>query len=318
MVSVDDGRSYLVLPENLEVPEGLPAQITVIKKPLSSIYLAATGVMCHMDSLGVVQTITLSGAQEEDWYIDSAVEAMKNGSLLYGGKYSAPDYEMILEKKVQLAIENTMILHVPKVQESLESLGIPVFIDRSSYEEDPLGRLEWIRVYGLLTDRETEADSYFDQQKSIVEALDSAQFSGKKVAVFAVNSNHQIVTRKSKDYLARMVEQAGGEYLSPEDDMNSNSSQMTISVEAFFAYAQDADILIYNGTIQEAPTTIEQLIQIDKLFAQLEAVKEGQVWYTDKSLYQLSGKTGTIIQNLNEVICKQEKETSFFRRTQVR
>ena len=87
---------------------------------------------------------------------------------------------------------------------------------------------------------------------------------------------------------------------------------MTISVEAFFAYAKDADILIYNGTIQEAPATIEQLIKIDQLFAQFKAVQDIQVWYTDKSLYQLSGKTGTIIQNLNDVICRQEKETLFF------
>ena len=206
-----------------------------------------------------------------------------------------------------------MILHAPKVLERLEDLEIPVFIDRSSYENEPLGRLEWIRVYGLLADKEKEAGEFFDQQKSLVESLDKSGTSGKKVAVFSVNSNHQIVTRKGNDYLSKMIEQAGGEYLSPvENQEDMASTQMTISAEAFLAYAKEADILIYNGTIQNAPTTIDELTSVDKLFSQFDAVREGNVWYTDKALYQFAGKTGTIIENLNQVIMSQEKETEFF------
>lgn len=313
LIAVDDGRKYLILPEDVKCPDKLPAGTTVIKRPLSEIYLAATGAMCHFDSLGAVDLISLSSLEEKDWYIASAKEAMKKGSLIYGGKYNAPDYEMILEKKIQLAIENTMLLHAPKVLERLENLDIPVFIDRSSYENEPLGRLEWIRIYGLLADKEKEAEEFFDQQKSLVESLDKSGVSGKKVAVFSVNSNHQIVTRKGNDYLSKMIEQAGGVYLSPvESQEDMSSTQMTISVEAFLAYAKEADILIYNGTIQNAPKTIDELIEIDQLFWQFEAVRDGNVWYTDKALYQFAGKTGTIIENLNEVIMSQEKETEFF------
>ena len=39
-----------------------------------------------------------------------------------------------------LAVESTMILHTPKVQEMIEDLDIPVFVDYSSYESHPLGR----------------------------------------------------------------------------------------------------------------------------------------------------------------------------------
>ena len=53
-----------------------------------------------------------------------------------------------------------MIYHNPEVKEKLEDLGIPVLVEMSSYESHPLGRLEWIRVYGLLTDREKEADEF--------------------------------------------------------------------------------------------------------------------------------------------------------------
>ena len=43
-----------------------------------------------------------------------------------------------------------MIYHSPEVKEQLEKLGVPVLVERSSYEQDPLGRMEWVKVYGAL------------------------------------------------------------------------------------------------------------------------------------------------------------------------
>lgn len=47
---------------------------------------------------------------------------MEDGDIIYAGKYSAPDYEMILNENCGLAIENTMILHTPEVKEQMENL----------------------------------------------------------------------------------------------------------------------------------------------------------------------------------------------------
>ena len=93
--------------------------------------------------------------------------------------------------------------------------------------------------------------------------------------------------------------------------MNS-TSQMTISIEAFYEYALDADILIYNQAIEDAPSSLEQLIKTDATFADFKAVSTGDVWCTDKSIYQSSDKTGTIIENLYAIIMDQKEETDFF------
>ena len=68
-------------------------------------------------------------------------KAMEEGSLTYAGKYSAPDYEQIVSSGCDLALESTMIYHVPDVKAQLEQLKIPVFVERSSYEAHPLE--EW-------------------------------------------------------------------------------------------------------------------------------------------------------------------------------
>ncbi len=314
VVSVNDGRNYLVIPEGETAPQGIDdKELIILKKPLDKIYLAASGAMCQFDAISATDNIVLSGMDADGWYIDSAKEKMANGTLLYGGKYNTPDYEMMVDKDVDLAIENTMILRTPKVQEKLEQIGIPVFIERSSYEEDPLGRCEWVKVYGLFTDKEEEAAEAFLEQKALVDALSDMEISGKKVSIFAVNANHQIVTRKNNDYFAKMVEIAGGTYLSPNmSEEDSNATQATISVEAFYEYASDADILIYNATIEDAPESVEDLVNIDVTFSDFKAVKDDSVWYTDKSMYQYANKIGTIIDNLYKVISEGKEETEFF------
>ena len=46
-----------------------------------------------------------------------------------------------------------MIYHMPEVIEQLERIGVPVLIERSSYEPEPLGRMEWLKLYAALLGR---------------------------------------------------------------------------------------------------------------------------------------------------------------------
>ncbi len=313
VVSVNDGRNYLLVPDGKEAPAGADDSVIVLHQPLKRIYLAASGAMCHFDAIDAVDSIRLSGIEKDDWYIEAARKAMDEGTLVYGGKYSAPDYEKMVMDDIDLAIENTMILHVPKVQEKLEQIGISVFVDRSSYEEDPLGRCEWIKVYGALCGKDDKALEAFEAQRALVEQIRENVSSGKTVAFFYVNSNHQIVTRKKNDYLARMVTMAGGTYLAPDTwDEDKSNGQITISMEAFYKYATEADILIYNSAVADSPSSLKELCDENGSFSDFRACQEGMVWYTDKSLYQYTDRTGTIIENLNEIVNENKDETEFF------
>ena len=120
-VSVADGSRFLLIPEGGKVPEDLPDSIQVLKRPVKQIYLVATATMDMFRMLGALPDIRFSGTDASGWYIPEAKEAMENGSILYAGKYSEPDYERIVSEGCGLAIENTMILHSPEVKEKLES-----------------------------------------------------------------------------------------------------------------------------------------------------------------------------------------------------
>ena len=170
LITVKDDARYLVVPETASVPDGLDADITVLQQPLDSIYLVSSSVMDQFVALDALDSISLSGTRQDGWYIDEAKQAMADGKIVYAGKYSAPDYETIYSADCNLAIENTMIYHTPEVKEQLEKLGIPVFVERSSYEPHALGRMEWIKVYGTLLGCEDKAEKLFaDKVDGIVD-----------------------------------------------------------------------------------------------------------------------------------------------------
>ena len=167
-ITINNDRVYLLVAEGAAVPDGVPTGVTVLQQPLDQIYLVAAAAMDYFDKLNAIDCITLSGKKQSDWYIQRAKDAMDSGALVYAGKYSEPDYELILSQGCDLAVENTMIYHSPAVLEQLERLGIPVLVETSSYETQPLGRMEWIKLYAALLDKEDEAEALFNEKMDSV------------------------------------------------------------------------------------------------------------------------------------------------------
>ncbi len=303
VIRVDDGRDYILIPEGGAVPEGLPSSCTILQQPFDNIYLQATSSMCFFNSLDALDHIRLSGTREEGWYIDSAIEAMRNGDILFAGKYSEPDFELMVAEGCDLAIESTMILHNPEVMEKIEEMGIPVFIERSSYESNPLAKIEWIKLIGELVSEPEKAEELYKEQASAVEDLEDFENTEKTVAFFYVNQNGIIVTRKSNDYLPKMIELAGGRYIFENlGDPEKATSGVNLTMEEFYATAQSADFIIYNASIDEPLESVEDLIAKNVLFGDFKAVKEGNVWTTGKTLHQATDELGSVILDIHAML----------------
>lgn len=311
LISLSDGSRFLTVPKDAGMPEKLAEDIVVLKQPVEHIYLVASAVMDMFVTMDALDSIALSGTKEDGWYITEAREAMKRGRIAYAGKYNMPDYERILKAKCSLAIESTMILHSPEVKENLEAMGIPVLIDRSSYESHPLGRTEWIKLYGVLLGKEKEAEAAFEEQKA---ALYSVKKAGAKqsVAFFYLTSNGMVSVRKSGDYVPKMIELAGGRYIFDDLGDETASSSMNMTMEEFYANASEADFLIYNSTIGGEICSQEELLQKCPLFRDFKAVKNGNVFGTTQNFYQESMKTGVFIKDVQRMLTPEEKGNEVF------
>ncbi|WP_456078785.1 ABC transporter substrate-binding protein [Mogibacterium diversum] len=301
LIRLHDGSKFLVVPEGKDAPNGIDKKISVLRQPINRIYLAATASMCLFDRLGSIDNIKYSGAEHDDWYVENARKAMEEGRISFVGKYNQPDYEALASGKCDVAIESTMINHVPAVKKKLEEFDIPVFTDQSSLENHPLGRTEWIKVYGAMLNKEPEAEKIFDEQVKVLEGIDNKK-TNKTVAFFTILPSGQVMVRKSGDYVSKMINLAGGKYVFRNiGDHKKVRATVTIDMEDFYKQAKSADILIYNNTIGGTITSISQLEQMNPLMKEFKAVKNGNVWYTGQNLYQETTGFGQMISDMHKV-----------------
>ena len=318
VVTVEDGLSYLVTENPDDLPDWLPedevSEMAVIAAPAASVYNAASSAMDLIDAAGALDSVIMTSTQAKDWGIEKIRKLVDDGTIQYVGKYSAPDYEALLEGDVSLAIESTMIYHSPQIKEAIEELGIPVLVERSSYEADPLGRLEWIKLYGLLFGKEDEAQAFFDAAEAKVEGVDTGSVAeAPSVAFFSVNSNGSVVVRKPGDYVTKMIETAGGTYALDgiTDEEDNALSTMNMQMEAFYDKAVDADILIYNSTIEGGLESIDDLTALSDKFGDFAAVKSGNVWCTEASTFQRTTGAADMIVELNKIFAGAASDSDF-------
>lgn len=297
-----DDRQFLIVPEDQEVPDDLDPDVVILQRPIKDIYLVASGVMdafCELDGLSA---ISFSGQKQDGWYLEKARDAMADGSIKYAGKYSKPDYEMMVADGCSLAIENRMISHSPEVVEKLNDFGIPVMIEYSSYESHPLGRVEWVRFFGALLGKEDVADEIFQKQVKILESMPKDTVDQEErptVAFFFITSNGLVQVRRTNDYVPKMIELAGGSYIFQDlTDEDTKRSTVNMQVEEFYNGAKDADYLIYNSSIDGGVKSLDELFAKCSLLKDFKAVQEGNVWCTTNDMYQQSLSVGYMMEDI--------------------
>ena len=321
-----NGDRILIVPKHQQAPEdaealvspsaeGEPGKLIVLQEPVKNLYLVASSVMDMFAQLDSMDAISMCGLKEEDWYIPAAKQAMKDGTLLYAGKYSQPDYELLLSQNCSMAIENSMIYHTPEVMEKLDEFGIPTLVEYSSYEEHPLGRVEWVRFFGALLDQEEKADQLFEKQKEALKRVEAEESTGKTVAFFYITSNGLVQVRQSTDYIPKMIELAGGKYVFENlGDPDSRRSTVNLQLEDFYDGAQDADFLVYNTTIDRQVQTLEDLLKKCSLLKDFKAVKNHQVWCTTEDMYQQSMSAGNLIEDFHRMLTGDDEKTRYLYR----
>ena len=328
LLSIENDQHFLLVPkaenaaesdslqkESEAVLKNLPSGTKVLFQPVNNVYLVSSSAMDLIVAINALPAVSFSATKEKDWYVKEAASAMKEGKILYAGKYSAPDYELLLGGDASLAIQNTMIYHKPDVMEKLSQLGIVNLVEKSVYEKSPLGRLEWIKVYGLLFGKEEEAEAYFNGQieklKPLLTLPDSAASTseGKKkrplAAFFYITKNGQVNVRLPDDYIPQMIEMAGADYF-------YRGSSQNIQMEEFFSLAKDADILIYNATVDLPPESKEELLRKNELFSDFKAFKNDQLYFTSRDFFQKTTAISQFIEDVKAIVQKNSMDSKDF------
>ncbi len=315
LLTIADTVTYLVVAEGAAVPEH-PDDVVILQQPFDHIYMATSSAMDFFNALSALPKVEMTSTAYENWDSAQVKAALEAEEMYHIGKYSAPDYEALMELECDLAVENTMIYHTPETKEKIEQIGIPVIVEHSSYESHPLGRMEWIKVYGMLLGMEDEAADVFSGKVDAVESLIASVSETSKaptVAFFYMTSDGSIVIRRPGDYVAKMIDLMGGDYifseLVPDDD--SATSTMKLQMEEFYALASTADILIYNTSIAGDLGSMDDLMALSGLFEKFKAVQNGQVYCADGNMFQSTMAVGDIMQDFYQIFHGKDQDLTY-------
>ncbi len=295
LATISDGTKLLTVPEGMSVPADVPEGTIVLQEPLGHILVSSAPVVSLISAVGALDAVSLTTNDVDTWYIDEVKDAINSGSLTYVGEYDAPDYEKITADGTRLAVYSAMLTE--DVEAELKSLGVGVMVDRSSDEDHPLGRAEWIKFYGALLGREEAAQEVFSGQEAIINELSEVPSTGKSVAVFYITSSGSLYARKAGDYMAKMVELAGGVYV-PGDVGVGESGTSKMEYEAFYDAAKDADYIIYVWSMGGKPETLEDFLGRADILSEFKAVKEGNVWCTTPDFFQIQATIGSMVNDI--------------------
>ena len=214
-----------------------------IGKPLSSIICMSGSYIGYLDAIGCDSVISaVSGIQ---YVTCPAVRRRFDEGLLFDIGYdSAPDYERIVDLHPDLLLTYSVSSSKSPFLQRLESLGVRTMVLWEHLESDPLARAEYVKLFGALTDRRSEASEFFATVRDNYNKLKIKTEAPKKVLVNMPYAGLWYIPG-ADNYLSRIISDAGGEVLGAKKGAIESG---TISLEEAYALSKQADIWLHPGS----------------------------------------------------------------------
>ena len=269
---------YVLVPRDAELPAILPDG-TVVRTPVRRALVYSSVHTSLLDELGAIGAVR--GVVDSQYFIDSTiVQGVANGFIYDCGNSMNPTVEKVID------MQPDAILLSPYQDASygqIASLDIPIIECADYLEYDPLGRAEWVKFYGELVGKQAEADSLYN-------AVVTAYNDLKRLAAGA-KTHPTVVTEMvisgvwnvpgGQSYMARILGDAGGEYLWSQD---KNTGSLALDFNQVLAVAHDADYWFIKWTNINSLKDLQGAYDLNKEMAAFQN-KRVYVCDTDKTRF---------------------------------
>lgn len=202
-------------------------------------------------------------------------EAMEKGRVESIGSEGRVDLERVIDSGCELVLRDGMNRAGRGRKERMEAAGISVLPVLEWKEADPIQRLEWIRVFGVLVGKEARADSVYRSRRSRYRDIAGKMQSLNERPKVLCNALHKGTwyIPGGKSYMVRLIRDAGGAH--PWKDESTGG--VGRDLEEVMAGAGDADVWLNPG----AANSLAQLKEQDQRLGRIEAFRKGRVFNND-------------------------------------
>jgi iron complex transport system substrate-binding protein len=172
----------LLKKENFNTP--ISSNIIKVEIPIRNV-AALSGT--HIGMLDKIKSVDVIRAVSSKNYIynPQVLKKINNASVHEMNDFGQMNPETIFNTGVKIIIYSGFG-KTPEYEEKLSKLGIICMPNYDWREKHPLGKAEWIKVFGALCDKKDEAASYFDNLvKEYENLVESAKTYSSKPSVFS-------------------------------------------------------------------------------------------------------------------------------------
>lgn len=269
--------TYILKEKNGIVPDSLK-KYTQINVPLQSIVVTSTTNIPFLEMLCVEKSLV--GFPHTDYISSEKTRVLIDaGSVKNVGQNEKLNIEQLIDLAPELIVTFGIDNNNPTL-ENLQKSGLKVLIQADWMEQSPLGKAEWLKLYGVLFGKEKEANQLFD---NIVKEYNNAVklvASQKPTSTVLYGSMYQdqwYVARGSS-WVAQFMKDAKGDYL--WKDLEGTGS-LGLSFENILDKAKTANFWIATGSFK----SLAELNNANPHYSQFDA-------FNNKTIYTFEGKTG--------------------------
>ncbi|MEM1136015.1 MAG: ABC transporter substrate-binding protein [Bacteroidota bacterium] len=267
----EDTLHYILLPEPHAIPTGFEKYQT-IRIPVKNMVLTSTthlAMVAHLDRLGIVSGLTDASFV----YNNNVKEKLIKGEIKEIGKNGTLNIEAIVANKTKLVISGAWNSAAYDAYRPLIEIGIPVLVNAEWIEQHPLGRMEWLKLFGALLNEEKKAQELFEASKQQYFNLSekTKDLKNKPTVINGMPYQGAWSIAGGNSYVGKLLKDAGADWHWEKDTLNV-SYQMDF--ETVFPIGLEADYWIAPGRAFD----LASIATIDNRFTDFKAYKQKKVF----------------------------------------
>jgi iron complex transport system substrate-binding protein len=283
-------RRGTALPRNIDSSKVIPV-------PVRKIVCMSTTHVAMISAMGEENSI--AGMSGTSFIYSGQLNAMAEKGLI-----SDVGYEANLNKELILKIKPdiTMIYGVGSESSGyvgkIEELGIRVIYNADYLETDPLGKAEWIKLFGALYCMESRADSIYSAEVKAYNSLKlyiSGNIRRRPAVLLGLPFKDTWFVSPGNSFVSKMIADAGGEYLWKDTE---SSVSMPYGLENVYLKAVKADFWLNIGTVRMK----RDIPAVDQRLTELPCFRSGKLYNNNNRVTEAGGndfwESGTVYPHL--------------------
>jgi iron complex transport system substrate-binding protein len=264
--------SFYLVPRDSENPAGIDTAL-IITVPIRRIISMSTTYISMISALGAGGSIV--GISGSDLVYDYTIKKkVKEGIIADVGYEDNLNNELIYKLSPDLLMVYGVGDESAGYLNKIRDLGIKVLYNADYLEADPLGKAEWIKLFGALYCRDKEADEIFsalvDEYNDLRDSISSTITDRPRVLLGMPWKDTWYIS-PGNSFISSLIYDAGGEYLW---NKTISDYSMPYGVENVWTKARYADYWLNISTVNHK----NEILAIDYRLGDLPVFIEGNLY----------------------------------------